>query len=93
MARLHQFASQKRASELFVVREPAEDTDYSQWGQRLFSAQEIDVIIHQSGLIQPKESKTIEEDLTETSSVKSAALESEAENVTNINNKFDQNTD
>jgi hypothetical protein len=53
---LYQAAGRPGFLEQFVVREPALDTDYSSWGERIFSKHDITKIISKSGLIQRKTS-------------------------------------
>ena len=53
--RIQYISNRPGAKETLVFREPAEDNDYSQWGERIFNSVEIDMIIMNSGLISKKE--------------------------------------
>ncbi|TNV77901.1 hypothetical protein FGO68_gene11307 [Halteria grandinella] len=52
--RLYQIASVQGNLDRYIIREPGEDTDYTQWGERIYTVSEIDQIIKQSGLVQRK---------------------------------------
>ena len=52
--RLKEIASRPHAREILEIREPAEDQDYSGWGQRIYNKEEIDMIIMQSGLVKKR---------------------------------------
>jgi len=53
--RIQYISTRPGAKESLVFREPAEDNDYSQWGERIFNCAEIDMIIMNSGLISKRE--------------------------------------
>ena len=40
---------------MLLIKEPAADADFSQWGEKLYSLMELDYIILQSGLVTKKQ--------------------------------------
>jgi hypothetical protein len=53
--RLYKLAADSRIRHHYDIRAPAHDADYSEFGIRLFTHQEIDIIIRKSGLVQRKQ--------------------------------------
>ena len=53
MMRLQEIA--RNFGDRFIVLRPSKNTNFSQWGQRVYSHGDIDIIIHQSKLVLPKQ--------------------------------------